>query len=123
MNITLRHTPPEFEKMSGVLLKFAEPLLDRSAPIDELRGALHFAMLIWNYSLLPAEARERGLPKGFTKDLWQETVAQQLLERKAQLFPNNRRMLCDLQVFKDDGHLRVSVVSLAPPESPRDEIR
>jgi hypothetical protein len=45
-NITVRLNPPGAEKMYGVLLRFAEPLLDRSAPIEEIRAALFFAMTI-----------------------------------------------------------------------------
>lgn len=123
MNVVLHHNPPGLEKMSEVLLEFAEPILDRSASIDAIRSALYFAMTIWNYSLLPAEKRSKGLLGGLTKDAWLKSAAQVLLERKAQLFADNRRMLYDLEVFKEGDRLRVNVISLRPPESYPDKAR
>jgi hypothetical protein len=113
-NITLRVNPPGVEKMSGVLLQFAEPILDRSAPIKEIRATLFFAMTIWNYSLLSAEARSKSkdLLREVMSDPWSRSVAQRLLERKAQLFAHNRRMLYDLEVSQRGDQLKVNVVSL-----------
>jgi hypothetical protein len=115
-NITLRFNPPGVEKMSEVLLQFAEPILDRLAPIEEIRTTLFFAMTLWNYSLLPAEARSesKGLLREVMSDPWSRSVAQRLLERKAQLFPDNRRMLYDLEVSQEGDQLRVNVVSVLP---------
>jgi hypothetical protein len=39
-------------------------------------------------------------------------VAQRVLERKAQLFANNRRLLCDLEISQKEDQLTVIVVSL-----------
>jgi hypothetical protein len=102
--------------MSEVLLRFAEPILDRSAPVEEIRATLFFAMTIWNYSLLPAETRleSKGLLREVMSDPWARSVAQRLLERKAQLFANNRRMLYDLEVSQEGDQLKVNVVSVLP---------
>jgi hypothetical protein len=115
-NITLRVNTPGVEKMSKVLLQFAEPILDRSAPLEEIRATLFFAMTIWNYSLLSAEARSesKGLLREVMSDPWSRSVAQRLLERKAQLFSDNQRMLYDLEVSQRGDELRVNVVSLFP---------
>lgn len=113
-NITLCFNPPGVEKMSEVLLQFADPILDRSAPIEEIRTTLFFAMIIWNYSLLSAEARSESEDplREVMSHPWSRSVAQRLLERKAQLFANNRRMLCDLEIFQKEDQLTVNVVSL-----------
>ena len=75
-NITLRVNPPGVEKMSEVLLHFADPILDRSAPLEEIRSTLLFAMTIWNYALLPAEARSepKGLLREVMSDPWARSV-------------------------------------------------
>jgi hypothetical protein len=118
-NLTLRVNPPGVEKMSEVLLHFADPILDRSAPLEEIRSTLFFAMTIWNYSLLPAEARPepKGLLREVMSDPWSRSVAQRLLERKAQLFSDNQRMFYDLEVYQRGDELKVNVVSV-PPGSP-----
>lgn len=114
-NVTLYYNPPGVEKMSQVLLKFAEPILDRSAPVDEIRAALEFAMAVWNYSLLPPEVRSKGLPRELTSDSWLRSTAQRLLERKAQLFADNRRTLYGLDVSEEGDDMRVRVLSLIAP--------
>jgi hypothetical protein len=102
--------------MSEVLLHFADPILDRSAPLEEIRATLFFAMTLWNYALLPAEARSesKGLLRKVLSDPWSRSVAQRLLERKAQLFSDNQRMFYDLEVSQRGDELRVNVVSLLP---------
>jgi hypothetical protein len=111
-NITLLYNPPGFEKMSEVLLQFAEPVLDTAATLDEVHAALEFAMTIWNYSLLPAQARSKGLPEVIMSDPWLKSAAEVLLERKAQLFADNRRVLYGLEVFEKGDKFRVNVLSL-----------
>jgi hypothetical protein len=115
-NITLRVNPPGVEKMSEVLLHFAEPILDRAAPLEEIRSTLFFAMTLWNYSLLPAEERSesKGLLREVMSDPWARSVAQRLLERKAQLFSDNERFFYDLEVSERGDELRVNVASLLP---------
>ena len=115
-DIILRVNPPGVEKMSEVLLQFAEPILERSAPLEEIRATLFFAMTIWNYALLPAEARSepKGLLREVMSDPWSRSVAQRLLERKAQLFSDNQRMFYDLEVSQRGDELRVNVVSALP---------
>jgi len=117
-NITVRLNPPGVEKMSGVLLRFAEPILDRSAPIEETRAALFFAMTIWNYPLLSEKAPSKA--KDMLRDVMRhprlKSEAQRLLARKAQLFADDRRMLYDLEVFEKGGHLTVQALSLNPTQ-------
>ena len=83
---------------------------------EEIRATLLFAMTIWNYSLLPAEARSesKGLLRKVMSDPWASSVAQGLLERKAQLFADNQRMLYDLEVYQRGDELKVNVVSVLP---------
>jgi hypothetical protein len=115
-NVTLRVNPPGVEKMSEVLLHFAEPILDRAAPLEEIRATLFFAMTLWNYALLPTEERSesKGLLREVMSDPWARSVAQRLLERKAQLFSDNERFFYDLEVSERGDELRVNVASLLP---------
>ena len=51
----LRLNAAGVEKMSEVLLGFAEPILDRLAPLDEKKAMLFFAITAWNYCLISSE--------------------------------------------------------------------
>ena len=89
-NITLRVNPPGVEKMSEVLLHFADPILDRSAPLEEIRDTLFFAMTLWNYALLPAEARSDD---GTIKALF-HTADSRPLEAVLMRYRDGRRSVC-----------------------------
>jgi hypothetical protein len=60
-NVQLRINPAGVEKMSDVLLRFAEPILDRWAPLDDKKATLLFAMSAWNLpaiDLMPSSPSE-----------------------------------------------------------------
>ena len=87
---TLRVNPPGVGKMSKVLLRFAEPIPDRSAAIEETWDTLRFAVTVWSYSLVPEEARSRfetGVLRNLSLDPQPRSEIQMPLGRKAQLFP------------------------------------
>jgi hypothetical protein len=46
---------PGLEKMSEVILRFAEPLLDEAKTDKELKRAVEVAIIAWNTSLFPEE--------------------------------------------------------------------
>jgi hypothetical protein len=105
--------------MSEVLLKFAEPILDLSASRDEIRLTLQFAMSIWNYTLLP-EAVRSAPPKALVelmKDPIQRAEIKQLIQRKAELFPENDRIFMDLEISETGSDFRVNVVSCEQAKS------
>jgi hypothetical protein len=98
---TLRVNPPGLGKMSKALLRFAEPILDRSAAIEETRDTLRFAVTVWSRSLVPEEARSRfeaGVLRKLSLDPQSRSEIRMLLERKAQLFPANRRWFYRLEL-------------------------
>jgi hypothetical protein len=88
-------------KMSGVLLEFAEPVT--CAVQDDVHNErlLMLAALCWNASFLPAE-EQRTILRGMVDQFRQEdtlarTVLQDtmlmLIERKEQLYPDDRRLI------------------------------
>jgi len=90
--VRLRLNAAGVEKMSNVLLRFAEPILDRFAPLDEKKAALLFSELTTN------SARHRA-------------DFEMLIQRKTELYPRNRRLFMDLEVAEGAGGLHVNVVS------------
>ena len=58
--VRLRLNAAGVEKMSNVLLPFAEPILDRFAPLDEKKAALLFSITAWNYWSHSTPCRNRS---------------------------------------------------------------
>jgi hypothetical protein len=109
----LRINPAGVEKMSDVLLRFAEPILDRSAPLGEKKATLLFAITAWNYCLTPPEEQPqiRGKLAQIFDNADYRADFEMLVQRKAELFPRSRRMFMGLEVTESSGRMHVNVVS------------
>lgn len=109
------------EKMSEVLLDFAEPLLAELEDEDykSMGKAISFAMAIWNSSLLPENEQKKGL-----EDILEivgeddpemrnvgEYIVRMLLDRKKKYFPNNKRFIIDYEFGMKNGQSRLNVAS------------
>ena len=109
--------PPNAEKMSGVILRFAEPLKDSYGVVPE--KMIHLAILVWNTSLLPKPEQMNSI-KAVVKtiahndrELKKDCLAliDMLLKRKKQLFADNKRFIYDHQVSRTKGYLHLDVVA------------
>jgi tetrahydromethanopterin S-methyltransferase subunit F len=101
------------EKMSDVLLRFAEPILDQVAPLDEKKATLLFAITAWNYCLMSSEERSHmrlSLSHIFNNARYRADF-EMLIQRKTELYPRNRRLFMGLEVAESAGRLQVNVVS------------
>jgi len=109
----LRLNAAGVEKMSEVLLGFAEPILDRLAPLDEKKAMLFFAITAWNYCLISSE--EQGHMRWDLRHIFNNAHNradfEMLIQRKTELYPRNRRLFMDLEVTEIAGRLHVNVVS------------
>ncbi len=105
----LKHTkiiqnPGDAEKMSDVILRFAEPLQDEYGIVEP--DMIRFAILVWNASLLPQEAQNKAiedltkLVPSFDREARQVilSTANMLLERKEQYFSDNKRFIMDYHI-------------------------
>jgi MFS superfamily sulfate permease-like transporter len=114
------------EKMSEVLLDFAQPLLDHCGDDDDeaFRNMLAFAVCSWNMALVPRRTRDKMWTDtinticGF--DLERRKFAEYhltLLEkRKNELYPDNHRFIVDIEVRCDKNNRRVFVASTPVPD-------
>ena len=110
------------EKMSDIIHRFAEPLQDENGDISA--NMIHFAILVWNASLLSKDKqekvfrdiikalprKERGVREGILLAIGM------LLERKEKYFSDNKRVIIDYDITETEGMLNLNVVSTVPNE-------
>lgn len=99
------------EKMSEILIDFAEPLFEFTENED---AVYHLAMIAWNASIMPENQRDKiineavmFIPKDdsqFRADL--KTVLKSLIQRKLELYPNNKRVMVGYE-FTESGNKRI----------------
>ena len=111
--VRLRLNAAGVEKMSNVLLRFAEPILDHVAPLDEKKATLHFAITAWNYCLMSSEEQShmRLSLSHIFNNVHYRADFEMLIQRKTELYPRNRRLFMGLEVAEGAGGLHVNVVS------------
>lgn len=104
-------------KMSEVILRFADPLLDVAESDDEFYKGVSVAVLAWNLSLFADGSwknilRERlSKSSSFDEIAEMESVFAFLIERKMQLYPSVHRIILDYQITQSENARHVNVVS------------
>ncbi len=95
------------KKMSDTLLEFAEPLIDPLVPNSEQEDKIALAAICWNLSLIPSEEKDEvigGMFSRFKKELGSEdsllmdSILEEMLARKKELFPNDKRMIMEWNI-------------------------
>lgn len=116
----------ERRKMSENILHLAEPLLEHS---ENEEGALSLATIAWNLSLIPEDERgsmlEKLLRQAAETDPEMEhgmrVLLMDLVERKLELYPDDRRMILGHELSQTGENSKLNVVStLIPPEGAKD---
>jgi len=114
--------PPDAEKMSDVILRFAEPLKVAYGNMTE--KVISFAILVWNASLLPHDKQADAI-KAIVEKLAETDRELQvhclayitmLLDRKQRMFAENQRFILDYHVSESSGNLHLDVVSTLVPD-------
>ena len=107
----------ETAKLSQRLIELAQPYLNSDDGVDEYRKEMSISSAAWNLSLLPPESREKHirsvhLPGLADED--RELIVQHfrdLVQRKEQLFPDDRRRIENVEVLDEGGTVQVLVTS------------
>jgi hypothetical protein len=108
--------------MSEVLPRFAGPWLERlpgDADDDVMKLVLELAAVVWNAAVVgeDLEAAALGIGRRLFASLgWPEDVEEEirkLRERKAVLFPAERRLFLGVEVAREPTGLRVYATSAA----------
>ena len=113
--------PKGAERMSEVILHFAEPFLEECKDEETEKKVIGLAILIWNVSLLPKEKQDQSIQKicsgtspsndadGFATALHYVNM---LLERKKKYFPDNKRAIRNYQISGFGKNRRLDVASM-----------
>jgi hypothetical protein len=110
-------SPPGTEKMSEVILRFAEPLQDEYGAVPP--NMIRFAIVVWNASLLPKKEQQKSI-KNLTKivPITQRQArrellltASMLLERKEKYFAGIKRAIMDYEITETADRINLDVVS------------
>ncbi len=107
------------EKMSKILLEFAEPLLEAT---DDGYKAISFAVLAWNTAILTRGIwkryfyRRRMIKKdsmglGKMEAIAYRKIMSSFIKRKERLFPKNRRCIIDFELSYTGNDRRLFVIS------------
>jgi len=112
--------PPEHEKMSEVILEFAQPLLDISDD-EATPKAIDFAIVAWNFAIIQEQSGPQTLEEMMRKTAKPGTdeatierykpYFDMLFQRKRELFPDNQRMILDYEFTESRDNFHLNVVS------------
>ena len=120
-------TSPQKEKMSEVLLEFAEPLTAACEDDKSFYNALQISAIAWNASFFPPKERDKTTNESIDEYISdkneRETTKEILLKmvkRKEQDFPDIKRMIIDFQVSYRDGERHLYAISSPVNEQQND---
>jgi hypothetical protein len=112
--------PAGTEKMSEVILRFAEPLKDDDGIVSKVM--IEMAIIIWNASFMPQDMQRKALediinvlPRDASEARHEMLlIVHMLLERKKQYFSNNKRLIMDYHITESAHSIHLDVVSTIP---------
>lgn len=120
-DLELLQSSPKIEKMSEIIIDFAQPLLNVAENAQSQKQAIITAILGWNLALLPKEAQPDQLnkikkmlrPSTDSDQLANETVKilNSLMSRKDFLYPEINRMIVDYELIDTPQGFHLNVVS------------
>ena len=119
-NTQVMVSPTGTEKMSEVILRFAEPFKDNDGLVP--RAMLEIAIILWNASFMPKDMQRKALEdvvNVFPRDDSEARremflIVNMLLERKKQHFSDNKRMIMDYHITESAHSIHLDVVSTIP---------
>ena len=109
--------PRGVDKMSEIILDFAEPFLEF---VDNEKAILTLAMAAWNIAIFPEEDRDAKIDelviKCFPQDDPQpleviKAVVGRLITRKLKLYPDNKRILLGYEFIESGNRRMLNVMS------------
>ena len=117
----LRANPPGNEKMSAVILEYAEPLMVHAENMEQQQKAIAMAIICWNVSFLNEADRERSLVPMYADTDEAEAsnlreVITTMVNRKQELFAHYEKSIADWMVKDKGDQLLLEVATLIPKQ-------
>jgi hypothetical protein len=119
-NTQVMVNPTGTEKMSEVILRFAEPFKDNDGLVP--KAMLEIAIILWNASFMPSDMQRKAVEdvvNVFPRDNSEARrkmllTAHMLLERKKQHISDNKRMIMDYHITESAHSIHLDVMSTMP---------
>ena len=111
------------DKMSDILLAYAAPFLDtiETASKAEYEKAIMISMTLWNCAIIQNGGAKESkkiekMLKSLMPDAESRNVMKYMLERKQQMYPDNKRMMMNYELTEISDGFHLSVASTMPEE-------
>ena len=105
------------ERMSDILVEYAKPFMDTidCGNREEYEKALMLSIMLWNCSIIGEKHNDHKMVKKMLKPIMPDAdskmVMSYMLERKRQMYPNNKRMIINYELTDTPDGLHLSVAS------------
>ena len=106
------------EKMSDILIEYAQPFIDsmKTDEKGEYEKSIEISMMLWNCAIMGESLIKRRqimkMLKPVMPDAESKKVVKYMLERKREMYPDNRRMMLNYEVTElPDGGYHLTVGS------------
>ena len=109
------------EKMSDILTEYGEPLFETidSDNKAEYEKAIMMSIMLWNCAIMQEEPKNRKEVekklKPMMPDAESKSVVKYMLDRKTEMFPDNKRVILNYELTETPDGLHLSVASTIPP--------
>ncbi len=109
-------------KMSAIILKLADFLLEASNTKQQEQAAVSIACLAWNMSILSATEGEKAWNEFFNEQddpVFQEDtkeIIEIIMARKKHHYPNVNRIIVDFELLQNKKDMHLTIMSIVPEE-------
>ncbi|MCK9221243.1 MAG: hypothetical protein M0Q40_01240 [Limnochordia bacterium] len=117
--VDFRSSPSTLPKLSERVLQVAEIFTKRTKTDRHCQVIIELALVAWNLSVLPPKARLDAINnlRKTSPEIW--VLVQPLLQRKEQLFPDDKRAIVSYEISWENDTLNLTVLHA---ETGQDEV-
>ena len=109
------------EKMSDILMEYGEPLFETINTDNkaEYEKVIMMSIMLWNCAIMQEEPKGQKeiekMLKPMMSDAESKSVVKYMLDRKMEMFPDNKRVILNYELTETPNGLHLSVASTIPP--------
>ena len=108
------------EKMSEILLKYAEPFIEAidTDKKPEYEKAIQISIMLWNFAVMQEDPKSykevKKMLKPLMPDAESKSIVKHMLDRKRLMYPNNKRLIMNYEITETQDGFNLSVASTMP---------